>query len=70
MKSQVKSTPDKLTFIWDKKVCEKKYNITGYKNNKCRCVDEYLKFLEMLKPHKHELHNTKIFGIMFKLPEK
>lgn len=59
---------DKLVFQWNHRADIKKD--THRQNNKCVSIDEYLEFIKDIKPHKHELYDTKIFGTMFKLPLK
>lgn len=67
MKLQAKRKEDeKLIFQWDNK--EIKKGIAG--SNKQSSLDDYLDFLNEIKPNKQELIKTKIFKIPFTLKVK
>ena len=60
---------DKIIFPWDHEASSSS-NLrrnTPYDPNEQRCLDDYFDFLDQIKPHMHELRNTKMYGKPFTL---
>ena len=71
MKSQVKRTKvDQITHRWDHKASppsnsERK---AQYDPDEKRSLEEYFALLDEIRPHLHELKNTKVYDKPFTLP--